>query len=722
MKFVKILLGLIALLVLIVVGVAAYLSTMDFNQFKPMIQAEAKKATGRDLVIDGDLNLKIFTLSPALVVEGVKFQNAEWGSAPNMATVERVEAEVSVMPLLSGQVAVNRIVVVKPDILLETDKSGKGNWEMTPAQAAADTAKETAEESGDSGALPEIAISEIKIEGAKLTYKDGVTGKTETVTVESLIASGDDLDSPIDLDLVMAYNDNPITLKGTIGAISKVTANDTFTVQLAIEAGGLDVGLNGHVAKPMDAKGIAMKFDVKGDSLAGLSGLAGTDVPGLGPIAVSGTASDVDGGYMVKDLQAKIGDSDVSGNVTALIGGAKPKIVARLTSTLFDVKDVTGEQTASESGDAVSSGGGSAASGSATSDKVFPSDPLPLDGLKSVDADVTFKGEKIIAPPIVAEIVDVGIVLENGKLTVKPLNAAVFGGTIVGDLVLDGRSGTTAALKANIKGSKIALGQMVNELTGNPVLEGAPTDFTVDVTGSGGSVAALMASLNGKAFVESGKGQINNKYIDLAGGDLVGQVGGMLNPFGEKKSHTEMYCMVVNFPITNGMVENETGIGFETSEMFVLGGGQINLKTEDLDMAINPTMRQDIGLSAGGVVSLMRIGGTLANPKPQLDPKGALKTVGKVGAAVATGGLSLLAESVLDSATEDEDSCAIAAGRKTPEKKSSSSSSDSGSSTLESVGDKLKGALGGGDSSSSSTDSGDGKSGLGGAIKGLFGN
>jgi uncharacterized protein involved in outer membrane biogenesis len=76
-RFMKIIAIIVFLFVALIATGIAYLVTVDFNEFKPEIQAEAKKATGRNLVIDGDLKLNIFTLSPGLAVNGVRFQNAK---------------------------------------------------------------------------------------------------------------------------------------------------------------------------------------------------------------------------------------------------------------------------------------------------------------------------------------------------------------------------------------------------------------------------------------------------------------------------------------------------------------------------------------------------------------------------------------------------------------------------------------------------------------------
>lgn len=67
----------VVIVAVVVAGVAIVMS-MDFNQYKPEIIAEAKKATGRDLKIEGDIGLAI-SLTPSLAVSGVSFSNAGWG-------------------------------------------------------------------------------------------------------------------------------------------------------------------------------------------------------------------------------------------------------------------------------------------------------------------------------------------------------------------------------------------------------------------------------------------------------------------------------------------------------------------------------------------------------------------------------------------------------------------------------------------------------------------
>ena len=75
----KFLIGLVVLIVVVIGGGVGYLSVADFNQYRGLIAEQAKEATGRDLVIAGDLKLNI-SLTPSISVAGVSFANASWRS------------------------------------------------------------------------------------------------------------------------------------------------------------------------------------------------------------------------------------------------------------------------------------------------------------------------------------------------------------------------------------------------------------------------------------------------------------------------------------------------------------------------------------------------------------------------------------------------------------------------------------------------------------------
>ena len=97
MKIGRILKYVAGTVIVLVVAAVVVLAAVDFNDYKPELQAQVKQATGRDLTIEGDIKLGL-SLTPSRDVSGVRFANADRGSRPAMETVERFEVQVDLVP------------------------------------------------------------------------------------------------------------------------------------------------------------------------------------------------------------------------------------------------------------------------------------------------------------------------------------------------------------------------------------------------------------------------------------------------------------------------------------------------------------------------------------------------------------------------------------------------------------------------------------------------
>src|SRR3546814_5483663 len=121
----KLLIGL-GVVVVLLVAAAIVISLIPLDSYKGEIQARVKEATGRDLRIDGDISLSLFP-PVAVSVEDVGFANAPGAAAPEMATIDRLDVALQVLPLLRGEVAIDRFILEKPVINLAIDEQGRPN-------------------------------------------------------------------------------------------------------------------------------------------------------------------------------------------------------------------------------------------------------------------------------------------------------------------------------------------------------------------------------------------------------------------------------------------------------------------------------------------------------------------------------------------------------------------------------------------------------------------
>src|SRR6266567_4543596 len=102
---------------LLIVALLAAPLFINANSYKPEIAAAVKTATGRDLVLDGPIELSLLP-APAATASGVKFFNAPGSKNPNMVEVKSVTVRLSLLALLTGSLEVAEVTLVEPKIVL----------------------------------------------------------------------------------------------------------------------------------------------------------------------------------------------------------------------------------------------------------------------------------------------------------------------------------------------------------------------------------------------------------------------------------------------------------------------------------------------------------------------------------------------------------------------------------------------------------------------------
>jgi len=709
------------LLIAAVVAVVAILSNLDFNEYKGLIAEKAKEATGRTLTIDGNLDLEI-SLSPKIAVSGVTFENAAWGSRPAMMTVDTFKAEVELLPLLSSEIRIKRVILMGLDVLAETDSSGTGNWVFTPTGSSAGAAEsETSTEDSSSsggGALP--VVEEVRIEDVRVTYKDGVAGTETVIELERMDLSASGANAPLDLSFAAVFNDERIEGNGQLGSIETLmSGGKPFPISLNIAALGSVIDVTGAIANIKAQKGIDLKLNVIGADLAAtaargvkLAGQAETPPLAANPYTIAARVSDIAGGYAIDGLGVTIGNTDLSGALSVKLDGPRPALKADLTSRRFDLDDLIVR--ASDGAGASEAASASSESTSASTDasgkqRVFPDDPLPLDGLKAADAAIKLSIDELIAAPWTLTAVGVDVKLNNGSLMIAPFTANAFEGTIGGNIALDASKATpTLTMATVVRG--LDYGKLSTFiLKEEKAMVHGKLDLDVDLQGAGGSVRALMASLNGNLRAVTENGRLDSAILNIVSGDVMSAI----PLFGDSKDDKTIECGVVEFNITKGQAAAKYLL-FETGGLSVVGEGGMNLAEEELALLFDPRAKKASLVNMAEVPVAVK--GTFAAPEFVPDATAIagnlLGTASTIGAAIATGGLSLLVENIAGGAAkrvDETDYCALALAGK-PLKADEAAASSDGSSSSESSG------------SAAPSTAEDAVESVGGALKSLFGN
>ncbi len=704
-RFVQIILSIV-----VVAVIAAFYAVLnlDLNDYKKQIESAAYDATGRTLILEGDVSLT-WSLIPTLSIKQARFANAGWGMQDDMVSFGELELRLALYPLFQRDIEITKVSLSQPVIVIETNEQGVGNWVLEQQDKPESTEPESENEEA---AIQSAIIHHVSIEDATIIYKDGVTEEVKRVEVDELTVDMANLVSPFSLVIEALVDDMPVSLAGDIGGLQALMDNNTATVELEGEVAGISLAITGDIEQPHAGKGVSLALKIKSDDKA-LAALSGQTLPEFGDITLEGTISNAVEGEAVQanltttlpgatlwvqgqidapqqmegvnlqldlktdtDTLARLSDADIPplGNVTltgAVSGDAKVmklnrfELIAGENDLAGDIQFTAGDVPTIEAElnsnrldlTMLDSGEDEVEEKSPPSDKVFSADPLVLEGLKQVNASVTLKAKTLLTTAAHLEHMNIGIDLQDGHLKVSPFTAGFAGSQLVAELDLDAKS-PEAILKSTLQVNGFKLTE-VDALKDS--IEGGNSDVYIEASGQGTSVAQLMAGLNGKAIMKVGQSQIADGTLDLLGADFLTKLVDMINPFAKQTKGTELGCAVINMAIKDGVATAKKGIAVQTKNLNILGNGTINLKSEQLNIDFKPKARSGVGLNLSQLAGLVKVGGTLAKPSAQLDTVAVLETGVTGAAAVATGGLSVVAQGLVDKATA-KNPCDVALG------------------------------------------------------------
>ena len=421
----------------------------------------------------------------------------------------------------------------------------------------------------------------------------------------------------------------PVTLDGKIasqGGLEAPTQIDTV-----IKSDGIMANITGSIAEPLAARGIDLALNVEAESMQHVGKLAGTEFVSTDPMKLAAKLTSDKNSYQLADLYLEIGKLNVKGKAAfqqPSSATARPQINAVLHVGDLDFsKGQKARLEAAENKIEITKNEEEEvdADNEDKKKKVFPSDPLPWKPLRTIDADIEVTVETLKTLQLNLEKVIAKMRLNDGLLTLKPLQAKVGNGSFGGSATLDARN-SPATLAADIKLSDATFRDF-----------GGKVNFLVDLEGSGNSVAEIMAGLDGQF-------QFDVRDVTLKKSVMTGFGSGMLdslNPFTKDEENTELSCAIILFNIEDGIADANKTIAAQMTDVTWFGSGEINLRTEEIDFGMSPKPRKGLGLSMGNLAKLAHLGGTLAQPKVEFDPKDVAVKYGKYTAAVATGGLTL---------------------------------------------------------------------------------
>ncbi len=586
----------------------------DWNWFKRPLEMAVQASTGRQLRIDGDLDVDLGRVT-RLMADRISFANAQWSKEPIMASADRVEVGFEIWPLLfKRETRIPEIRLVAPKLRLETGPQGAGNWVF----------------GGDSGGKP-VQFRRIWIEGGRLQFFDMPKKTDIDIAVNSVQAQGKNTEPPIEIKGKGRWTGNAFDVSGRAESPLELSnSEEPYRIDLRADAGPTRAHARGNLLNPFELRYFNLQFTLAGQDMEDLYPLIGIATPSTPPYKLNGRLIRKADVWRYQDFTGVVGDSDLGGTANVTLGRKRPFLEANLISKRLDLDDLAGFL-----GAPPQIGGNETTNAElkaqalqlAADTRVLPDKPYDLGKLRSMDADVRLKAHRINAPSLPLDDMDAHLKLNDGILELVPLNFGVAGGDIRSTIRMDARE-SVIRTRAQVSARRLDLSKLFPDvkLTKDAV---GRIGGEMAITGTGNSIAAMLGSADGDIALGMGHGQISNLLMELAGLDIAEALKFLVT----KDRKVPIRCAFGDFAVKDGLMQSRA-LAFDTEDTLIVGQGNISLKDETLDLELRPRPKDRSILA---LRSPLVVGGTFKDPSFRPD----FKRLGLRGAvALALGSIA----------------------------------------------------------------------------------
>jgi len=584
-----------------------FVLVFDPNDYKDTISEGVKEATGRELVIEGDLHLSLF---PWLAIEMGK---TELGNAPGFddtpfASFESARLSVRVMPLLlQRQVVVGTAALDSLRVNLQVRKDGTGNWEDL---GEAGEAQPGPAEPQPDGASATIDIASVAVTDAALTYSDASTGDRFEVTDLSLtsgrIAAGEPvpleggfafkldpagLSGQVDMGVVVAFDTDAATVavsdldaEGRVDGVAEVPATIRFrapAIRLQTEAQTADLG-----EIRLQLMSVDLTADVEPFSYAGDPQPAATiSIAAFSPrtlmqelaIEMPPTADPDVLDKLIVDAKAKVGANAITLSDLRLVLDD-----TTFTGRLSVPKSADGTFELDLAGDSIDVARYMAppSEAAAADESASETVEIPVELIRALNARGNLSIASASLGKILFEKVTLGVNSANGKLRIHPIAADFFDGGYRGDVQIDA-SGKVPSIAVNENIANVSLRPMVKAMYDVDNVTGT-VNGNFRLGGSGADMDAIRRDLDGSLSVEllDGAWEGTDVWYELRKARAL--IKGEPAPKAPATPRTQFSSMVASGKVTDGVMQNDDFFA-QLPFMQLSGKGSVNFVEATVD-------------------------------------------------------------------------------------------------------------------------------------------
>lgn len=596
---------------IIVAVMVIFLILFDWNWLRGPIGRWASAEYDREIQLNGDLDVNLFSWTPSARIRDVRIGGPEWARERDTLKVADIDAAVRLSKLFAGQLEMPRLIITRPEAVLIADASGRQSWQLNPDKP----------DDGQGMKLP--LINRLIINDGTIVFDE----QRRDMKLEATITAreGSDGQAGFHLDGTGSLNGTPLKLEVRGGPFINIRRNRPYGFRAELSGVGSTLTATGSITRPFDLGQFNADLTLQGRDLADLYLLTGITTPNTPPYRLAGKLTRDDALFTFNDFSGRVGSSDLSGDLRVDKIGDRRRVDADMHSNLLDLDDLASVLGArpqvTESGNTVVTSGAPG--------KLLPDAPLNVERLRVMDGTLKYRAARVKRNELDVRQVALGADLDKGILNLDPIAFAFNRGELRGTAKINATRDTPySAVDFRLRG--YPLESIIPARNGAPTVTGSALG-RAKLEGPGASVHDFASNSKGTVSLVVPQGQIRSAFAELLGINVTAGLGKLL---GGDTSSSEIRCAVADFTVTGGTATARTFV-IDTTPVLARGAGTIDLGNETLNLRIDGETKEP---------RLIRLWSPIVVQGPMTAPAVGIDT----GSAVAQGGFGLALGALLN--------------------------------------------------------------------------
>ena len=588
--------GLTALILILLAVLFLVRIPIDLKGHKTLVEEIATRAIGRKVSIDEKIQVTT-SLWPIFSIEGLRVGNPKNFKTGDFAQMASARVQVGVIPLLLGKIHVRDFSVQGLNLFLRVDENGAVNWTF---QQSSPNISETADKdrstlqkdskkfSSDALVIDKINLSLISVSYLKADMAEPFKFNMDQCTGSALVGK------PLQLNMKGSFLKEPFTTELKAASLQELIEENRSWMEFETKIANARIKLDGSVNLSRVLHTLRLNASVEGRRLESFNRMLKLDLPPIPSYGAKATFSLLKNRIELSDLKIYVGSSELTGKWTVIHDKSRLKIDIDLKSPLVQINDFDFdnwspikessnkseplETSIVEKEDAKKKRSATAPDGAEDTEATL--ELFSPEFLERFDAHLVVSAEKVLSGADQLGSGRLIAMLENGRISLDPLNLSVPGGLFSFSMSLKpGTKSSKASIRAIMKNFDFGvIARRVDPKTNM----GGTINLDVDLKSSAKNITELLGGGNGYFDFSAHPKNLRAGIIDLWAVNLIAGIVAKSD-----KNQSQIKCLIGRWSMKDGFLKPDAFV-IDTSRMRICAKGWVDFKKEEVDLKVAP--------------------------------------------------------------------------------------------------------------------------------------